>query len=190
MELIPFIAGAMALLAVPGPTNTLLATAGAAVGLRKAVRLLAAELGGYILAILLMRAVLGRLVVAAPALGAGLRAAVVLYLLYLAVKLWRHGSNKQGDAPPVTFGRVFTTTLLNPKALIFAFTLLPPEKDFVALWPWLVALALQIVTVGFGWISLGAALSQGLKGRVQAKFGYRIGAIVLAVFAGIIIRLA
>lgn len=190
MEHLTFIAGVLSLLAVPGPTNTLLAAAGAELGLRRAAGLLAAELTGYLLAILLMRAVLGGWIAAFPALGVGLRAAVVLYLLHLAVKLWRHGSQDSGDAPPVTFRRVFTTTLLNPKALIFAFALLPQDRDIVALLPWIAALAAQIVLVGFCWMSLGAALGKGLQGRVEAKLGYRLSAIVLALFAGLLARLA
>lgn len=190
MEPITFVAGSLSLLAIPGPTNTLLATAGAEFGLCKATRLLAAELAGYILAILSMRAALGPLITSAPALGVGLRVGVVLYLLYLAAKLWRHGTQGARAAHPISFGRVFTTTLLNPKALIFAFTLLPQGKDVIGILPWLTALAFQIVMIGFGWIFLGAAIGRGLKGRVHAKFGYRISAVALALFAGMIIRLA
>ncbi len=190
MEPITFVAGALSLLAVPGPTNTLLATAGAEVGRHKAMRLLAAELGGYILAIVLIRAALGPLIASVPALGVGLRAAVILYLLYLAAKLWRRGAQREDAATPITFARVFTTTLLNPKALVFALTLLPQGKDIAGFLPWLAALAVQIVLVGFCWISLGATIGQGLEGRVRPTLGYRIGAVILALFAGMLLRLA
>lgn len=190
MEPMTFIAGALSLLAVPGPTNSLLATAGAAYGLRKGAPLLAAELGGYLIAILTMRAALGPLIASAPALGIGLRLGVVVYLLYLAAKLWRHGARARNGKSPVTFVQVLVTTLLNPKALIFAFTLLPQGVNMAGLFPWLMALALQIVTIGFGWICLGATAGQGLKGRIHAKYGYRISAIALAIFAGMIARLA
>ncbi len=83
---------------------------------------------------------------------------VVLYLLHLAYALWRYGEGKPGTSGPVTFRRVFVTTLLNPKAIIFAFTLLPPAAaaDTAAFVPWLAALALQIFIVGGAWIAAGS----------------------------------
>lgn len=122
-----FVAASLSLLATPGPTNTLLATSGAGAGLRRSVHLLTAELGGYLLAIALLRSLLGPLITATPLLGLTLRLTAALYLIYLAMTLWRHGSRQMHDSAPVTFSRVFVTTLLNPKAIIFAFTLLPSQ---------------------------------------------------------------
>ncbi|MES1149390.1 MAG: hypothetical protein ABUL53_09420, partial [Bradyrhizobium guangdongense] len=59
MDVLPFILAAASLLAIPGPTNTLLATSGAGVGVARSLPLLAAELGGYLLSILLLPSVLG-----------------------------------------------------------------------------------------------------------------------------------
>lgn len=49
-EIVTFVAVVVALLATPGPTNTLLAASGAAVGLTRSPRLLLAECAGYFLA--------------------------------------------------------------------------------------------------------------------------------------------
>ena len=61
MDVLPFVAGTVSLLAIPGPTNTLLAASGASVGWSRSLHLLAAELGGYMLAILALRALLAPL---------------------------------------------------------------------------------------------------------------------------------
>ena len=131
-EAVAFILGALALLATPGPTNTLLATWGAISGFRKSLGLLAGELLGYLLAITALRTAVGPLILAMPALGTVLSALVCVYLLYLAGTLWRHGDVQVPEARPVTVRGVFLTTLLNPKTLIFAFTLLP--SDFSLTW--------------------------------------------------------
>src|SRR6516165_2698984 len=68
-----FVVAAVSLLVTPGPTNTLLATSGASAGLRRSAHLLVAELGGYLLAIALLRALLGPMIAATPMLGEVLR---------------------------------------------------------------------------------------------------------------------
>jgi threonine/homoserine/homoserine lactone efflux protein len=187
-ELATFILGSLALLATPGPTNTLLATAGATAGFRRSLRLLGGELGGYLLAIAVLLSVVGPLVAASPAFGVLLRALVCLYLLYVALMLWRQGELPTADTSPITVRRVFVTTLLNPKAIIFAFTLLPhaPTPDFAALLPWLAALSSMIVMVGAGWIALGASLIGGLGVAATPRASYRVGAVALVVVAGMI----
>ncbi|MDU6750805.1 MAG: hypothetical protein E6447_24460, partial [Bradyrhizobium sp.] len=69
MDLLTFVLSTAALLATPGPTNTLLATAGASRGARASAHLLLAELAGYLLAILLLRVVLGPVLATAPLVG-------------------------------------------------------------------------------------------------------------------------
>ena len=187
MDILTFIASAVALLATPGPTNTLLATAGASRGARASAHLLVAELAGYVLAILALRIVLGPLLVAMPAVGYALRLAVVLYLIHLAVVLWRHGSAGDADAAPVTLRRVFVTTLFNPKAIIFAFTLLPAGGHVAELLPFFAALGLSTAMIGGGWILLGATLRRGFGRVVPATLGYRCSAAAMALLAGVIL---
>lgn len=185
MQAATFILGTLSLLATPGPTNTLLATSGAAKGLQRSLPLLAAELSGYFFAIVVLRIAVGPMIAAVPAFGIALHAAVVVYLVYLAVILWHHGANQVAETGPVTVPRVFVTTLLNPKAIIFAFALLPSAGS-TDLMPWLVALGLQIVTVGACWIAVGVWLRRGFRGVVYSKLGYRTSAAILMLLAGVL----
>lgn len=184
MEPVTFVVAGASLLATPGPTNTLLATSGAAVGVRRSMPLLAAELGGYVVSIVALRSLIGPVVAAIPAFGTALRAAVVAYLLYLALRLWRRGAEAIGEESPVTFARVLITTLLNPKSIIFAFTILPQGGSTAILAPWLGALAGLITLIGGCWIAAGASLGKGLGHIVPTGMGYRVSAIVLMLLAG------
>ena len=174
-------------LATPGPTNTLLATSGAVAGIPRSIHLLAGELTGYLIAIGLIRWVLGPVFAAYPPLGVALKIVVAAYLVWVAVRLWRRGATQGGPAREVTLGGVFLTTLLNPKALIFAVSIIPPEHPDLV---WFIAgFAALVVTVGFGWIviggSLGAAAGQGRAGLVG-----RAASVALAGFAGWIVASA
>jgi threonine/homoserine/homoserine lactone efflux protein len=186
MTLLSFFLAAYALLAIPGPTNTLLATAGAGAGISRSLHLLAAELCGYGLAIALLRLVLGPIVMEIPVAGVVLRLAVTLYVLHLAGMLWRARPREPRDAAPVRFGHVLLATLLNPKALIFAFALLPLQAALLTLVPWLALLALQIVTAGAAWIAFGATLGRGLRGLGRPDLVNRLGATALVAVAGVI----
>lgn len=183
MSLLAFIAVCASLLATPGPTNTLLATSGAEVGWRRATSLLAAELLGYLLAIAALRLSLGPFIASRPIVATALQAVVALYLVYLATALWRRSSLPLAQGRSITFARVFLTTLLNPKGLIFAFTLLPAHAGLPALLPWLAALSLEIVAIGFGWILLGSLLQPSLQDPARARIGYRASATILGLLA-------
>ncbi|NBN63797.1 LysE family transporter [Microvirga tunisiensis] len=186
MTLETFLLGATALLATPGPTNTLLATSGAGRGVLRSLPLLAGEIGGYVLAILILREGVGPAIAAVPAFETALRLAVSGYLLYLALRLWRFGATAEAGGGPIGVRRVFVTTLLNPKAIIFAFTLIPAEADGLALLPWMGSLAALILCAGGLWILAGSAMARGLSGRVSGRIGYRFSALVLALLAGMV----
>lgn len=186
MDIMAFVAACLSLLATPGPTNTLLATSGAESGLRRSVPLLAAELSGYLLAISVLRFVLGPFVASRPVFGVALQIVVTLYLIHLAAMLWRRGAQQLVSGRSVTFGRVFLTTMLNPKGLIFAFTLLPPKAALPELLPWLAGLSAQIVIIGFAWILLGSSLRRSFQDPAKARIGYRVSATALVLLAGMV----
>lgn len=177
-----FTLAALALLGAPGPTNTLLATAGATTGIRHALPLLAAELVAYALAILAIRLLLAPVMVSFPLLAALLKIAVALVLAYTALRLWR-GAGSGADTAPVTNGSLFVATLLNPKAAVLAVGVFPAASDQLAL---LAAIFAALVPMtGFCWIVAGRLLSRaagpGREGALK-----RIASVVLLAFAGLI----
>jgi threonine/homoserine/homoserine lactone efflux protein len=127
------------------------------------------ELGGYLTAIFILRLIASPAIAATPAIELALRIMVAVYLLHLALKLWQRGSDQFDAYGAVTFGRVFVTTLLNPKSIVFAFTILPQNLELHDLVVWLAALALMIVTVGSLWIAIGASLQHGFHGRINLR---------------------
>ena len=183
-----FIIVAVALLATPGPTNTLLATSGAASGFRKSLVLLFGEFLGYLIAIAFLIAVVAPILARMPNFGLALRIASGLYLLYVAWKLWGHTDEMLLRKRGVSLRQIFITTLLNPKALIFAFAIIPfgSTGDIWKSAPWLATLSLLIAIVGSCWIAAGTALQRGMGGGVSALKCCRAGAIVLTLFAALI----
>jgi threonine/homoserine/homoserine lactone efflux protein len=85
----------------------------------------------------------------------------------------------------VPFAKVFVTTLLNPKGLIFAFAIIPhlAEGNPAAALPWLAGLVALIVAVGTAWIGVGAALTAA---DARHRWVQRVSAAVLGVFALVI----
>ncbi len=185
-----FIAGVALLLATPGPTNALLATAGASGGWRVAPALLLAELASYQAAVLAAGLLLEPLFGEAPAIRTLVQAAAALYLVLLAVRLWRQG--RSGEAEGLIGPRqIAATTLLNPKGLIIALGLMPEaawgQTDLL-----LAHLAvLAVLTPLFGglWLSAGAMGAMAAGTQAQHLLP-RAAAIALCLFAGLLARAA
>jgi len=190
---VAFVLSVIALLAVPGPTNTLLATAGGLGGVRRAVALIPAEVAGYLLAIGLITVVLRPVLVAWPQAAASLRALGGIVLVALAVRLWRRGAvDRLGDGsgtPSIRAWHVFVTTLLNPKAAVFALGIIPHlggPAPRLAL-PYVAAFVTLLVAIACGWATLGALLHGRERPRVRPLAIRRGGAVVLMVFATVLL---
>jgi threonine/homoserine/homoserine lactone efflux protein len=172
------------LLATPGPTNTLLATAGTSGPPRSAVGLLAAELAGYLCAVMLARLALGPLITAQPVAETALKLGVAAWLVVVAVRLWQKGGPQPGDARSrVSPGTIFFTTLVNPKALILAFGVLP--FDHAALPVYLASFCLMVPSAGALWFFGGAALRRNVPFAAE-RVVPRVAAVALTAFAGLI----
>jgi threonine/homoserine/homoserine lactone efflux protein len=160
----------------------LLAASGALAGSRRALPLIAAELAGYLSAIVPIMLFAAPVIDHVPGALTALKGAACLWLAYCAVKLWRHAPVGPQAGAPVPARRVYITTLLNPKALIFALIILPraPIADALA------GLALfsgLVVAIGAGWVFLGGCLAGGARIRLSRQTVARGTAIVLALFA-------
>lgn len=179
------------ILGTPGPTNTLLATSGASIGFRRSLVLLPAEAAGYSISILTLGLVLGPLVAGEPALAMALRLLVGAYLLLLAWRLWRSGGVELASRRLVTPAQVFVTTLLNPKAIVFALGVVPFGAPRV--WPWMAGFLAMLAAVAACWIALGAVLERaagrtGLGGMVPRVGAAAVGCFALLLLIGPLVR--
>ena len=183
MTLTIFALAALALLVSPGPTNTLLFVSGAGAGVRASLRLIPAEIAGY-LTVIVPLALFGRPYLAAhPKLEQAVAVAASLWVLYLAFSLWRAPRDEAARA--VSFRRVLFTTMMNPKALVIALVLLPPPEKAADLVPPLSIFAALVLFVASGWIAAGAGIGRAtgkghLLRRVAAGYLVFVAAMVFA----------
>ena len=162
----------LALLLTPGPTNSLMLLAGAERGLAGAMRLVPAELAGYFLAVLPLTLIGAAVLEAWPGLAVAVALAAAVWVLLLAVRLWRLPDVRAGGAAGGVVGArsLFVTTALNPKALIFGLVLLPSPDRLAAN---LVLFAALVVLVALVWAGIGALLRGGTARQPRALFVLR-----------------
>jgi threonine/homoserine/homoserine lactone efflux protein len=178
-----FVPAVAAILATPGPTNTLLASSGAQTGFRRSLPLVPAELAGYAFAIAAWGLFLAPASNALPWLKPVLKLACAVYLVRVAWDLWRNAGSMEN------YGRlgarhVFSATLLNPKALLFAVAIFP-EAAFHNVDGFLQTMgvfAATIVPIALAWIGLGSTLS-GPNPRICPQLVQRGAALVLLAFS-------
>ena len=183
-----FLLGLVLLLATPGPTNTLLALAGATQAPDKAVRLLLprllfAELAGYLSAVLLLGALMHVVGDGIALIRPALQAAAALYLALAALRMWRARGDMAAGAA-VAPRQILATTLLNPKTLIIALVLMPAGwsgQGAVAA-THLAAMALVIPLAGGAWFLGGRGLARAAGSRLRRAIP-RASAVLLGLFA-------
>lgn len=188
MDLALFLPAVLALLVAPGPTNTLVAVAGAQAGLRGAVRLIPAELAGYMTTILPVAYAGRHMVDQWPATALLLRICAAAWVLFLGVRLWR--AHRGADSPrTVSAGKVYLTTVLNPKALVVGAVLLPlPGTPRFLLDLGLFGLTAAVVAVGWG--VFGTLTQAGDGGRRRLQMVQRVASVWLAVISGTLLASA
>ncbi len=176
-----FVLAVVAVLAAPGPTNTLLATAAASSGGARSLPLAGAAAIGYLVSTLAVALVLTPLAAASRELDIAMRVVCGAYLMFAAWRLWQEGGAANGQSDDA-FRRVLFATSINPKGIIFATVVVPHLAPLrLAAAPYLVALGAMAVFVALIWIGIGAALRS--SGRLDAQLARRVGAAVLAFFA-------
>ena len=178
--------GTAIVLVMPGPTNTLLATAGLRSGLRRSAHLTAAEFAGYFVSISGWGYFLSHAATSLTWLPTLLRIASGLYLAYLSVRMWQTADSLPSSAQGTIGLRVlFTATLLNPKAILFGGTIFPAAA-FESLGAFVEAMAIftaLLVPIGLAWIAFGAELGSGRLMRLSPVHMQRGASIVLAAFS-------
>jgi threonine/homoserine/homoserine lactone efflux protein len=177
---IQFALAVLLILATPGPTNTVMATAGAVNRRDWPWLFMLAELCGYLAIIMLARIVLLPLIDAHHWVGVALKVLVVGYLVFAAIKLWRTPIALDGAAGRISPQMVALTTFLNPKGLIFAVAIFP--REHAGLWAFFAGFAVLVLGVGCGWFLAGRTLRL-LAGR-RASLLPRAGSVALVGFAG------
>ena len=180
-DVVLFTLAVITLLITPGPTNTLLATAGATRGFRRSLHLLLGELSGYNISIL----TLGTLFASqfsGSKVGVALSLLAGAYLALTAVRFWR--TPLELNRATVSLRQVFITTLLNPKALVFAFVIVPMRLPNT--WLYLVGFSAIVVVVGTIWIGFGTLAGRAAGSRYLAVVP-KAASIALVVFAATLI---
>ncbi|WP_310566450.1 LysE family translocator [Hydrogenophaga sp.] len=137
--LLMFATASLALAVIPGPTMLLALSNGMGGGLRRAAWGMAGANLGSVIVISVVAVGLGALLASSAWLFEAVRAVGVLYLLWLAVQLWRSppqdvraalaqvpGQQMQGRA---AFVRSLLVALSNPKSLLFFAAFLPQFVD-------------------------------------------------------------
>ena len=179
---IQFALAVLLLLAAPGPTNTMMALAGAINRNERPWPYLVAALAGYLAIVLLARAALLPLIDAYPWTGIALKALVAVYLIYAAIRLWRTPIS-DGTSARVTPQLVALTTFLNPKGLIFALAIIP--RDHPALLGYFAAFSAMVLVVAGCWFIAGRVL--GVLAGSRANVLPRVGSMALVGFAGYLV---
>jgi threonine/homoserine/homoserine lactone efflux protein len=142
-----------ALLLTPGPTNTLMALAGAERGFRGALRLIPIEAAAYIAVTLPLAMAGSQLAAGHEKLHQAVTIVAAAWITVLAVTMWRtpsgHAMGPEQKGPL----KLFTTTLCNPKGLVIGLVLLPSQAGLATA----VAVFLAILTVVSAiWAGLGS----------------------------------
>jgi len=170
----------LGLLAAPGPTNAVIALAGAESGWRRTLRLIPIVLACYMLTSVPLALLGAGLIHVQPGLASLLRVAAAGWIALLALRLWRSGTRP--NRPTIDARTIAVTTLLNPKVLVVGLVLLPAPHQAVFV-PALAILALAITAATAGWAVAGAMFgSLGNANVVQ-----RAGALCLATIAAAIV---
>lgn len=168
MSILELAMAVLTLLLTPGPTNALVLLAGAERGMSGALRLVPAELAGYLVTVVPL-ALAGTTVLADHhVLRTAVTLAAAVWVAWLALKLW-HVPKNPASGRGVDGRSLFVATLLNPKSLIFGLVLLPSSDR---LGTNLAVFAGLVVLVAVFWAGIGAVLRAG-AGQPRALVSLR-----------------
>ncbi|EOQ73963.1 LysE family translocator [Acinetobacter lactucae] len=181
-----FIGLVVTILLTPGPTNTLLASAGIQAGVKQSLKLIPAEVMGYLISITSWGILLESVSHFIPWLPALLKLISATFILYLAFKLWITSTHDiKLDNPLITPRALFVATLLNPKALLFASAIFPHAAwEVLHVYFVHIAIFLSLITpIAFLWIAFGTVLISNKVTWLNQRNLQRTAAFILTFFA-------
>lgn len=191
-----FVATAIAMLVIPGPTILLVIGQSLGGGARNALPLAAGVALGDLTAMSLSLAGLGALLAASAAAFTALKWIGAAYLVWLGVKLWR-APVAADAAPPLDARRAmrdaYVVTALNPKSIVFFVAFVPqfldPARPFVTQAAVLVATFVALAALNaLAYATLAARLSGAVRRPGLRRWLNRAGGTVL-VGAGVAVAL-
>lgn len=184
----------IAALMIPGPTNALLASSAQHVGISKSLRLIPAELIGYIYAMALWWLFIRLTVDFWPAIDNILHFFSVCYVFWMAFNLWKmkqlhHYSQKYLH---IRSRQLFVSAFKNPKSILFSVGIFP-DSTWSSLSHYILSMLIFsaiLVPSALFWLCYGSQLLTGkVKGLDQQQL-YRGSALFLVVcMLPIIVRL-
>ncbi|TCB42891.1 LysE family translocator [Acinetobacter terrestris] len=181
-----FIGLVITILLTPGPTNTLLASSGIQVGVRKSLRLIPAESIGYLVSISIWGLVIGTVSSRFPILPIFLKLLSALYIIFLAIKLWKTADIEASyHLPTIRARELFCATLLNPKALLFASAIFP-SSAWLTLNNYLVHIGMfliLIVPIALFWTFIGSILASNKVRWLNQSNLQKTASLVLVSFS-------
>ncbi|MBX8540316.1 LysE family transporter [Pseudomonas cichorii] len=186
----------LAVLAVPGPTNSLLFQTGMNRGFNaKSLLWVGAEWLAYMIQITAWGLTLDRVARDYPWVATLSKAFAVCFLFYIAMKLWSMARSCQhaDDAPGLSPTGLFVATLTNPKGLFFASFVAPAgtflsSADYLAFMSTFTAVVLP---VGSAWVIFGACFGSRLSSPRSSQLLNKGVSMVIGLFAtGLLYNLA
>lgn len=181
-----FIGLVVTILLTPGPTNTLLASSGIQVGVRKSLRLIPAESIGYLVSISIWGLIIGTVSNQFPILPIFLKLLSALYIIFLAIKLWKTADIEASyHLPTIRARELFCATLLNPKALLFASAIFP-SSAWLTLNNYLVHIGMfliLIVPIALFWTFIGSILASNKVRWLNQSNLQKTASLVLVSFS-------
>lgn len=171
-----FIAASLAILLTPGPTNTLLAASGAAMGFKRAISMPFAEALGYAIAISFY-VVLAQNLSESPAALFFVKATASVWLMYTAFRLWKAAYDVGSTSNSKVFFRIIFTTIINPKAMLVGTVLIPSENTENA-YLWIISYVFISIFAGLGWLLVGSSMPLQVR-----QHSYKVASIVLCFFS-------
>lgn len=155
-ELTIFAASVALLLFMPGPTNALMMTSGALTGVHRSMPLISFEIAGYLLAILPLLALNELAGGFRQELSLLLKSLAALVTIATAARLWLKARPDTSVKASPTSLEIFLQTLFNPKALIFAFAIIPPVAGPASLMAKITTFTALVCLAASFWIVVGA----------------------------------